>query len=250
MTELYDKIKVIHSPTESEPFAILDKPRGLPSAPLKEGDQSALTWALQNFPEIKNVAGKKTVEYGLVHRIDTETRGLLLIACSQAFYDEIITEQTNGRFIKSYVAECREIKEESLPEGFTNVSCDIKNLLGGIKNHTAGRITLALTSRFRPFGLKNREVRPVSESSGKAALKKASEKKYSTKIFLERTEDGTVKATCTIAEGYRHQVRCHLAWIGFPVKNDGLYDPHASDGEEFSFTAVSLEFLGMKFSLV
>ena len=50
MTVLYEKIKVIHFPTEREPFAILDKPRGLPSAPLKEGDPSALTWALETSP--------------------------------------------------------------------------------------------------------------------------------------------------------------------------------------------------------
>lgn len=249
MTVLYEKIKVIHFPTEREPFAILDKPRGLPSAPLKEGDPSALTWALEKFPEIKNVVGKKNIEYGLVHRIDTETRGLLLVACSQKFYNEIIAEQTNGRFIKSYEAECREVEEKDLADGFTNVSCNVKKILNGLKNHTANEISVVLSSRFRPYGIKNKEVRPVIESSGKAAVKKASEKKYSTSVMLARTKAGTVEAICSIAEGYRHQVRCHLAWIGFPVKNDRLYDPHASNGEDFSFTAVSLEFLGLKFSL-
>ena len=249
MTGLYEKIKVIHFPDEREPFAILDKPRGLPSAPLKEGDPSALTWALERFPEIKDVTGKKKIEYGLVHRIDTETRGLLLVACSQKFYDEIIAEQTNGRFIKFYEAECREVEEEDLSDGFTNVSCDVKKILNCIKNHTLNEISVVLSSRFRPYGIKNKEVRPVIESSGKAAVKKASEKKYSTSIMLSRTKAGTVKATCSIAEGYRHQVRCHLAWIGFPVKNDKLYDPEFSAEEEFSFTAVSLEFLGFKFSL-
>ena len=30
-----------------------------------------------------------------------------------------------------------------------------------------------------------------------------------------------------IHRGYRHQVRCHLAWVGYPVRGDVLYNPIA-----------------------
>lgn len=101
MNPLYGKIRIVHLPSYEEPFVILDKPRGLPSAPLFEGDISALTFAIGKFPEISKVKGRKEIEYGLVHRIDTETKGLLLICTEQSFYDKVMSEQTNGRFFKT-----------------------------------------------------------------------------------------------------------------------------------------------------
>ena len=93
------KIKIIHSPTAEKPFLIIDKPRGLPSAPLSESDcNNALAQAIEDFPEIKEVKGRKAIEYGLLHRLDTVTEGLLLIATTQECYDFLMEEQQAGRF--------------------------------------------------------------------------------------------------------------------------------------------------------
>jgi 23S rRNA-/tRNA-specific pseudouridylate synthase len=32
-----------------------------------------------------------------------------------------------------------------------------------------------------------------------------------------------VQVVCRITEGFRHQVRCHLAWVGLPVVGDETY---------------------------
>lgn len=246
MNSLYEKIHIIHFPSESEPFVVLDKPRGLPSAPLAQGDRCVVTFALEKFPEIKSVAGKKPIEYGLVHRIDTETRGLLLIATSQEFYDRINQEQINGRFIKGYEADCDLL---ACNEGFPASGGFYENVLNGIKKMTnESSLNVELCSKFRPYGLKNKEVRPVTEFSGKAAEKKASPKEYRTKIKLTKS-DGGIHASCSLTEGYRHQVRCHLAWIGLPIKGDPLYNDVKDPDGEFKFTATSLEFLGFRFSL-
>ena len=61
------KIKIINSPDSLHPFAVLDKPAGIPSAPLHDSDESALAFAIENFPEIKKISGKKNVEHGLIH---------------------------------------------------------------------------------------------------------------------------------------------------------------------------------------
>ena len=58
------KITVIHQPTKTEPYVILNKPAGLPAAPLNEGDDCALNQAIEIFPQIKTVKGKKEIEYG------------------------------------------------------------------------------------------------------------------------------------------------------------------------------------------
>lgn len=230
-----NKIKIISEPSKENPFLVLYKPRNLASAPLKEGDDSAYSQALLLFPELKKVRGIKEVEGGLVHRIDTLTDGLLLIASDQDFYDYIMAEQKKGLFIKEYTAFCNRL--DFLMEGFPFFDKELFSLLLSGKE-------VSVKSYFRPFGSKGSSVRPVvkDEKAGRAALKKAGSKEYETFVLIEKTEDESLyKARCKITSGYRHQVRCHLSWAGFPVTGDALYNPFC-DKNDFSFTASSLEF--------
>ncbi len=205
------KIKIIQKPDLEHDFLVVYKPSGLASAPLFEGEESALTQAIELFPQIKKVAGKKKIEYGLIHRIDTATSGLLLIALTQDFYDFLQEEQKKGNFIKHYRAlveyEGTETKE------FTVIS------------------------KFRSYGPKGRLVKPVFEDGTTADKKKAGDKLYSTFIKI----DGK-KAFCKITEGYRHQVRAHLSYSGFPIKGDALYNKNYKDGQELEFEAFKIEF--------
>lgn len=229
-------MKIIHSPSDSSPFLVLFKPAGLPSAPLYEGDESLLTEAIKLFPEIALVQGKKEVEHGLVHRIDTETQGLVLIATSQAAYDSLILSQKEGKFEKWYRAEVDRLPDcaESL-SGFPPLPESVR---------LSGGRDFLLQSSFRPFGSGGREVRPVTPCSGRSALKKGGSSIYTTEISFE---SGNV-AICHINAGYRHQVRCHLAWCGFPVKGDKTYNPlckggkSTDDSHDMKFTACKITF--------
>ena len=233
------EIKVIHAPSAAEPFVVLSKPAGLASAPLKSLDEdSAFSQCARLFPAAKSVCGKKAVEGGLLHRIDTATSGLLLVASSQEFYDHIIAAQDEVRFVKGYRAEC-------------DVNANNAQALGGfpplgMKAQKAEALCgLEISSYFRPFGKGGKEVRPVLQDSNVAALKKIGSKKiYSTKIVAaDFLGEGAAKLECKIAQGYRHQVRCHLAWLGLPVRGDALYNAMGGQsGEPMRFEAVSLEF--------
>ena len=77
------QIQIAIAPSKENPFVVIKKPRGLPSAPLFEGDECAFMQAAKLYPYLLEVSGKKAIEHGLVHRIDTETEGLLLIATTQ-----------------------------------------------------------------------------------------------------------------------------------------------------------------------
>lgn len=250
-------ITIIHEPTDSEPFVVLSKPAGLASAPLNESEsQNALAECARLFPLVKNVKGKKTVEGGLLHRIDTATSGLLLVATSQEFYDHIIAAQEKGLFVKGYRADC-DVKAGNAQTlgafpplaaqavAAASLSCD--NFLQD--QNLAALCGLEISSYFRPFGKGSKEVRPVLPTSNVAALKKIGSKKiYSTKIAkAELSGKDTAKLECKIAQGYRHQVRCHLAWLGFPVRGDRLYNSScrensAADIVDMRFEAFSLEF--------
>ncbi len=250
-------VEVLHSPSKEEPFAIIRKESGLASAPLSESDENnAFSLASKLFPSLLEVkastAGRKECEHGLLHRLDTATEGLLLIASSQDFFDKMIEEQKKGGFVKTYRAECDFVKENAgklggFPEN--DFSFEIFR-----NDYKEGR-EISLQSYFRNYGEKSRLVRPVTESSGKAAVKKSSGKLYSTKIKLLSLEEpmneksGKALVECKISEGFRHQVRCHLAWIGLPVIGDELYNSSYSEGKKLKFFATGLEFLGLSFSV-
>ncbi len=226
-----DSISILHSYSENEPFWILNKKASVPSAPLKEGDFSALGELIKICPEAKNVSGRKKIEYGLLHRIDTETCGLLLIAGRQDFYDEIFDAQKNDLFLKSYSAECE--KCTFITSFFDGFPPPPEDFISGREN--------VISSKFRYFGKHNFCVRPVSSQSGLASQKKSSQKIYTTKIFLEKKGESYF-ARARIAQGFRHQVRCHLAWCGFPVKGDILYNPNAKENDKMKFSASGLYF--------
>ena len=227
MSEL--QIKIIHKPDSQKPFVIIDKPSGLPSAPLNENDtNNAFYQATKLFPKLLEVQGKKTVEHGLLHRLDTATAGLMIIAANQECYDFLQKEQKENRIIKTYTAEC------------------------GLLRFAPRNDTITITSYFRPYGPGRKEVRPVFPEDSEIALKKVEKKVlYTTNITIKKInrEKNTALVECTITNGYRHQVRCHLAWCGLPVIGDIIYNPHAKEDalknkstEQMHFCASKIQF--------
>lgn len=234
MSDVPLRINIIHEPTEAEPFLVADKPAGLPTAPLHDDDDSALTQAVALFPQLAAVTGKKAVEKGLVHRIDTATRGLVLVAATDAWYDFLAAAQRSGKFQKWYRATV-----DAIP--------DAASRLGGfpappVRFAPSAGETVTVQSSFRSYGTHRHAVRPVNGQSGRAARKKSGGTVYQTAITAQDDQN----VICTITAGYRHQVRCHLAWIGLPVQNDPLYNPLYTDNgrtaEKLAFTAYKIAF--------
>ena len=224
-----DKISIIHEPSSQKPFVIIDKPAGLPSAPLNENDkENAFSQAAEIFPELLQVQGKKEIEHGLLHRLDTGTSGLMIIAANQECYDFLQQEQKENKIIKTYLAECQ-----------VSDSANREELVQG-KSFT-------IQSYFRAFGPGRKEVRPVTADSNKAALDKVEKKVlYTTQVIIKSIDKtkGRALVECKITNGYRHQVRCHLAWIGLPIVNDSLYNPSANkkSTEVMHFCASKIQF--------
>lgn len=240
------QITVIAEADEKHPYVVIDKPKGLASAPLTEEDKNnAYAQAQKLFPQLALVQGKKSCEHGLLHRLDTETDGLLLIAASQDFYDYMQIEQAQGRFIKYYTAICQKFQDNAeTAGGFPPVPLEALRA----QRSLASKQHITISSYFRHYGQGRKEVRPVTEDSGKAALKKlGKETQYSTEIsIIENEFDNNkdfCKLECSIANGFKHQVRCHLAWIGLPVCGDPLYNfSGKKNAEKLMFSASKITF--------
>ena len=96
------KISIIE---DTEDYLVIFKERGIHSASLHEHDrESALYTVSQSYPEVLQIKGKKSIEGGLVHRIDKDTAGLLLFAKNQNFYNHLIECQNQHQFVKEYRA--------------------------------------------------------------------------------------------------------------------------------------------------
>lgn len=198
---------------EADGWALIRKPHGMPSAPLAENEEGTLLdWFLGQRPEARPVSGKKAVEHGLLHRLDTGTEGLVLIAKTQPAFNALHAAQQAGLIQKKYYAFC------SGPSEATTGPL-------GPGQRNPGQIILPLTirSRFRSFGPKGREVRPLFP--GMRGYDEA-DREYETVIeaIENYSHDKTISVTCALVRGYRHQVRAHLAWLGFPIIGDRLYN--------------------------
>lgn len=185
-------------------WALVRKPHGMPSAPLSENeDGTLLSWFLAGHEECRAVRGRKAVEHGLVHRLDTATEGLVLIAKTQDAYDFFLVAQNDGYILKTYFAYCSILPGKTLPP--------------------AGSLPLTIRSRFRAFGPGRKEVRPLFP-----AMRGYDEAGKDYQTIVEKAEmlgKQTCAITCTLKQGYRHQVRAHLSWLGFPIIGDNLYNP-------------------------
>lgn len=194
-------------------FMIVHKPHKVHSISQKNSSESAASALVAKFPELKKIKCRSENDFGLLNRLDFETEGLLLFAKTQQSYDFLKNEQENLRIEKKYLALCNKASTELA--GFPPFpQKDTKN---------SGRIR----SYFRSFGIGGRQVRPCEEENRR---KNGSTKQYVTEVKKISPLNGNFRVECTILSGFRHQIRCHLCWAGFPIVGDEIYNPKSTAG--------------------
>ena len=88
---------------ETEQIVIVEKPPGQPTAPLRDGETGTLANALVGrFPEMAGI-GYSPREPGLLHRLDTDTSGLLLAARTPDAFDALSKALKSGAIEKKYL---------------------------------------------------------------------------------------------------------------------------------------------------
>lgn len=208
---------------ENEDLLVVYKPSFIPTAPLKTSTNETLfDRVVDKYPEIKNVRGKQEWEGGLIHRLDNSTCGLVLFAKNQLSYNFLINEQNNGKLEKQYRARVENYQKPL--DGFPKY-------LG----YDPLKEECLITSYFRPYGEKRKSVRPSVNPGGKAG----------DTIYATQTRPESKNSIlCSLTKGYRHQIRCHLAWSGYPIIGDIRYG--AKESNEFGLEATSLTFRNPK----
>lgn len=193
-------------------YLVVAKRAGVPTVPLAgQVETPTLLGAVgASYPEVLEPMGRIPHEGGVLHRLDTDTCGLVLLARNREFYDNVSKSQRSGSFIKQYIAAVHEQPAGTGYPPFTG-----KYSFDG---------DLLISSRFRPYGPGRRMVRPVTEDSSVLVRSKSGSKLYETVVHQGGANAERERLVrCTISEGFRHQIRCHLAWAGTPIVGDPLY---------------------------
>ena len=194
------KIQIIN---EDEDFLVLNKPAGLVVHPDGRTEEPTLVdWLLARYPDIKNVgeplllkSGEVIIRPGIVHRIDRETSGVLVIAKNQKSFLHLKKQFQDSEVSKKYNAFV--YGEVKLEEGEGQ----------GVINRPIGRSAKDFRLWSAQRGAKGKEREAITEYS----IIKAT-KGYS---FIEARPK----------TGRTHQIRVHFKAINHPVVADRLYAP-------------------------
>jgi 23S rRNA pseudouridine1911/1915/1917 synthase len=215
--------------TETSTYIVLYKPHKMHTVPIKaDSGGTLLDWAAQKYPELLKVHGKKDIEGGILHRLDYETAGLVLAARTQEAYNNLYQQQNEGLFVKEYDALCAPPDNECKITlcGFPPPP-KIDGSLDGTPDALPDTMPFTVSSYFRHYGAGRKSVRPLLDADGRAEGGI-----YTTEVLsISALDDSTVRLRVRIDKGFMHQIRCHLAWLGFPILNDTLYGGKPTGGE-------------------
>jgi 23S rRNA pseudouridine1911/1915/1917 synthase len=184
---------------EDPDVAVVEKPAGMPTHPLEPDETGTLAgYVAGRWPETLGV-GFAQREPGLLHRLDTDTSGLLIVAKNAAAFAALRASAREGAVTKRYVA----LVEGDVP--------------------SEGRVDYPLV----PHRKDPRRVEAVTPHVRLRAGTKTHEA-HTRYRPVQRFRDTPVAAEITLVEvelqtAFRHQVRVHLATAGHPLIGDALY---------------------------
>ena len=179
---------------EDQDLLVLNKPPGWVVHPGPGHEGGTLVHALlHHCPDLGGIGGE--LRPGIVHRLDKDTSGLLLVAKTQRAHRELVEQFKERKVTKEYVAIVF-----GRPEPETGV---IRTLIGRSSS--------------------NRQKMTTKTEHGRTAITRYSVVASNDRISLVRL---------WIETGRTHQIRVHMTHIGHPIVGDAMYGARKKDSEE------------------
>lgn len=190
---------------EDEHLMVINKQSGLVVHPGSGNTSHTLVNALMYHT--KNLSNKEgNFRLGIVHRLDKNTSGLMIIAKTNKAHNILAEDFKNKKIKREYIA-----------------------LLDGVFMHNDAKINA-------PIGRdeKNRKQFMVTAKNAKKAI-------TNLKVIKRYQKNTLVKLA--LETGRTHQIRVHMKYIGHPVHNDPVYNKKDSDDYGQFLHSAYLEFI-------
>jgi len=172
---------------EDSSIIVLDKPPGLVIHPSPGHESGTLVHGLlHHCNDLSGIGG--ILRPGIVHRLDKDTSGLLVVAKNDNAHNFLSNQFKNSEVKKKYLT-----------------------LVHGIPENMEGTIDLPISRH----PVRRKEMAVSQSSKGKNALTK-----WKTR---ETLNDKFALLSVTIKTGRTHQIRVHMSHIGHPVVGDPVY---------------------------
>ena len=170
---------------EDDDVLVINKKSGMVVHPAPGSESGTLVNALINYSKLSSK--DKEFRPGIVHRIDKDTSGLLIVAKND----------------KAHLFLEEELKEHKINRIYLS-------LVSGVIKHDTGTIDA-------PIGRDkvDRKKMCVTSTNSKEAITHFK--------VLERYKDSTL-IECKLETGRTHQIRVHMKYINHPVINDPVYN--------------------------
>ncbi len=168
---------------ESENVIVVNKPSGLVVHPGSGNKEHTLVNGLLYHTNLSEVEENRP---GIVHRIDKDTSGLMLVVKNNEAHQVLADDFKNKRVERKYIALVKGILKNN------NIVIDA------------------------PIGRdeKNRKKMCVTDKNSKHAV---------TRVKVLKRYDKYTLIECVLETGRTHQIRVHMAYIGYPLFNDPVY---------------------------
>lgn len=174
---------------EDQDVLVIDKPSGLTVHPGETTKGPTLVdWLIQRIPTIAAVGDDPELRPGIVHRLDRDVSGLMVVAKTQRAFDHLKRQFMDRTVTKEYLA-----------------------LVYGLPRSPHGTIDLPIERSRRLHG--RMAAKPGSEEGREAR----------THYEMVRQVKNTALLRVTIETGRTHQIRVHLKALGHPIVGDTLY---------------------------
>ncbi len=189
-TKFVYEIPIIY---ENDDYLVINKPAGLIVHPANEKlhEPSVADWLNKNFPQVKKIKDPRNIHsfrQGIVHRLDKEVSGLLILAKTQLAYDHFKKIFKSRKLVKEYLA-----------------------LVHGKMENEVGEINFEIS---RKKGAGKMAAHPAGSNLGRASLTEYT-------VLKNYPHAGLLQVL--IKSGRTHQIRVHLNAINHPIIGDSLY---------------------------
>ena len=176
---------------EDDYLMVINKPSGLVVHPGNGNYDNTLVNGLMYYTNNLSDVAKEEMRPGIVHRLDKDTSGLMLVAKNNKTHELLADDFKNKRILREYVA-----------------------LLDGVVPENSAIIDA-------PLGRS-------SENYQKMAVKAGGKRAVTHLEVIKKYKEYTL-VRLTLETGRTHQIRVHMAYIGYPVHNDPVYNKKKSD---------------------